>query len=174
MTEEPGTSEPIVREVRIKASPETVFEFFTDPEKLTRWLCAGATVDPRPGGVLRQTHPGDEGDPDGPYRVRGEFVEVSPPHRVVFTWGYEDPGVGVPPGSSTVEVTLKPDGDGTILRLVHRDLLEPELIPHGGGWKRMLERLAIAAAGGAPDARATPAAGPADPPRRRRSPAASA
>jgi uncharacterized protein YndB with AHSA1/START domain len=40
-----------MKEVRIGASPETVFAFFTDPEKLTRWLYDGATVDPRPGGV---------------------------------------------------------------------------------------------------------------------------
>ena len=160
MTEEGGT-EPIVKEVRIDASPEAVFAFFTDPEKLTLWLCAEATVDPRPGGVYRQTHPGDEGDPEGPYRVRGEFVEVSPPSRVVFTWGYENPEVGTPPGSSMVEVTLTPDGDGTLLRLVHRDLLGPELVPHGGGWERILDRLAIAAAGGDPDAGATLAAGPA-------------
>jgi len=33
------------------ASPETVFAFFTDPEKLTRWLAVEATLDPRPGGM---------------------------------------------------------------------------------------------------------------------------
>jgi hypothetical protein len=71
---------------------------------------------------------------------------------VVFTWGFENSDVGVDPGASTVEVTLAPDGDGTRLRLVHRDLPESERSPHDGGWDEMLGRLAIAATGGDPDA----------------------
>jgi uncharacterized protein YndB with AHSA1/START domain len=151
VTEEVRT-DPIVKEMRIDASPETVFAFFTEPEKLTRWLCDEATVDPRPGGVNHQTHPGDEDNPNGPYYMRGRFVEVSPPSRVVFTWGFEGCDVDVPPGSSTVEVTLEPDGDGTRLRLVHRDLTESERTAHDGGWEQMLARLATAVTAGGPDA----------------------
>ena len=141
-----------MKEMRIRASPETVFAFFTEPEKLTRWQCDEATVDPRPGGVNHQTHPGDEDNPDGPYFMRGEFLEVSAPSRVVCTWGYGNPQVGVPPGASTVEVTLQPDGEGTLLRLVHRDLPAPVRAPSVGGWEKMLARLATAAVGGHPDA----------------------
>jgi uncharacterized protein YndB with AHSA1/START domain len=151
MTEAVGT-EPVVKEVRIDASPETVFTFFTEPDKLTRWLASEATLDPRPGGINHQTHPGDTENPRGPYYMRGEFVEVAFPSRVVFTWGFENADVGVDPGQSTVEVTLVPDGDGTRLRLVHRDLPDAERAPHEGGWEEMLSRLAIAATGGDPDA----------------------
>jgi uncharacterized protein YndB with AHSA1/START domain len=151
LSEGAGT-EPVVKEVRIGASPETVFSFFTDPEKLSRWLCDSATVDPRPGGVNRQRHPGDGDNPDGPYHMRGAFVDVSPPHRVVFTWGYENPEVGVPPGSSTVEVTLEPDGQGTLLRLVHRDLPGARRSQHAGGWGKMLARLEVVVGGDGPDA----------------------
>jgi uncharacterized protein YndB with AHSA1/START domain len=151
VTEAVGT-EQIVKEVQIDASPETVFAFFTEPDKLTRWLATEATLDPRPGGINHQTHPGDADNPGGPYHMRGEFVEVSPPSRVVFTWGFENPDVGVGPGASTVEVTLAPDGDGTRLRLVHRDLPEATRGSHDAGWEEMLGRLATAAAGGDPDA----------------------
>jgi len=78
--------------------------------------------------------------------VVGEFVEIDPPRRVVFTWGWEG-NDAVPPGSSTVEVILTPDGEGTILRLVHRDLPEEQRAEHDGGWKHFLPRLATAAAG---------------------------
>lgn len=135
--------EPIVREIHIRATPETVFEFFTDAGQLTRWLATEATLDPRPGGVCHQEHAREDGS-GGSYHMRGEFVEVSPPERVVFTWGFTDPDVGVPPGSSVVDVTLTPDGDGTRLRVEHRDLPAAAIDSHAGGWTGMLERLATA------------------------------
>jgi uncharacterized protein YndB with AHSA1/START domain len=138
-----ATTEPIVHERHIDASPETVFAFFTDPEKLTRWLAAEATLDPRPGGVCWQTHAGRDGVA---YRMRGEFVEVAFPTRVVLTWGFENENRDVRPGSSTVEVTLEPRDGGTWLRLVHRDLPQSERGDHDGGWATMLDRLAAAVA----------------------------
>src|SRR5690349_14190218 len=100
----------ITQEIRIAAHPETVFAFLTDPEKILRWKGKTAEVDPRPGGIYRV-------DITGRDVARGEYVEVVPHRRVVFTWGWEGAGNPVPPGSSTVEITLMPDGDGTILRL---------------------------------------------------------
>jgi uncharacterized protein YndB with AHSA1/START domain len=136
-------AEPIVREIHIGATPETVFAFFTDARKLTRWLATEATLDPTPGGVCNQEHARDDGS-GGSYHMRGEFLEVSPPERVVFTWGFTDPDVGVPPGSSVVDVTLTPDGGGTRLRLEHRDLPAAAIDDHAGGWSGMLDRLATA------------------------------
>jgi uncharacterized protein YndB with AHSA1/START domain len=140
------TTEAIVREIQIDASPETVFGFFTEPEKLTRWLAEEATTDPRPGGINHQTHSGGADNPRGPYLMRGEFLEVEPPSRVVFTWGFENPDVDIDPGGSTVEVTLEPVGVGTLVRLVHRDLPEAERASHEEGWTEMLQRLAAASA----------------------------
>jgi uncharacterized protein YndB with AHSA1/START domain len=136
-------TEPIVHERQIEASPETMFAFFTDPEKLTRWLAVEATLDPRPGGVCHQTHVAGSGER---YFMRGEFVEVSPPSRVVFTWGFRNEAREVRPGASTVEVTLEPRHGGTWLTLVHRDLPAPERASHDGGWDTMLGRLATAVA----------------------------
>jgi uncharacterized protein YndB with AHSA1/START domain len=136
-------TEPIVHERQIDASPETVFAFFTDPEKLTRWLADEATLDPRPGGVCHQIHIGHDGKR---YSIRGEFVEVSPPERVVFTWGFENDDMQPAPGGSTVEVTLEPRDGGTWLTLVHRDLPESERGDHDAGWGTMLDRLAAAVA----------------------------
>jgi uncharacterized protein YndB with AHSA1/START domain len=140
-------TDAIVREIHIDARPETVFGFFTEPDKLTRWLADEATLDPRPGGVNHQTHPGGEDNPRGPYFMRGEFVEVEPPSRVVFTWGFENADVDIDPGGSTVEVTLMPEDGGTRVRLVHSGLPESELAPHSEGWTEMLERLAAAVEG---------------------------
>lgn len=138
-------TEPIVCEIQIDARPETVFGFFTEPDKLTRWLADEAILDPRPGGINHQTQTGGPDNPRGPYYMRGEFVEVEPPSRVVFTWGFENPDIHVAPGGSIVEVTLEPTAGGTLVRLVHRGLPGSELAPHREGWTKMLERLAAAA-----------------------------
>lgn len=133
----------IEREVRIGATAETIFPFLTDPDLFARWG-GTATLDPQPGGIFRM-------DVDGKRIARGEYVTVEPPHRVVFTWGWEAGGSPVPPGSSTVEITLTPDGEQTIVRLVHRDLPDRESAEsHGAGWDHYLERLEIAGAGGDP------------------------
>ena len=138
-----GTETAVERRTRIAAGRDTVFEFFTDAEKMTRWMGSAAELEPRPGGAFRV-------DVRGPWRARGEFLELDPPGRVVFTWGWEK-GSSLTPGSSTVEVTLEADGDGTVVTLVHRDLPGDESrAAHAHGWEGYLARLAIAAAGGDP------------------------
>ena len=145
MPEPPGETSLVEREVRIEAEPETVFPFFTDPEKIVRWVGIGATLDPRPGGVFSlRTAAG--------YSFAGRYVEVVPYRRVVFTWGYgdfPDESNPLPPGTSTVEVELVPDGSATVVRLSHKvpvDLADF----HAFGWEVSLPRLAIAAGGGDP------------------------
>ncbi len=130
----------IESEVRIAARPETVFPFFTDPEKMVLWKGAAAELDPRPGGIYR-VNITDENI------ARGEYVEVVPNSRVVFTWGWEGEGHPVPPGSTTVEVTLTPDGDGTIVTLRHLGLAVEEREIHTQGWDRFMPRLAAVAEG---------------------------
>jgi uncharacterized protein YndB with AHSA1/START domain len=134
-------SDPIVKEVHVDATPETVFQYFTDPGKLTRWLATEATLDPRPGGLCQQLHAGDDRG-GSPYEMRGEFVEVTSPTRVVFTWGFTNPEVGVAPGSSIVEVTFAPEGHGTRVQLVHRRLPASTVDDHSRGWTGLLSRLA--------------------------------
>jgi uncharacterized protein YndB with AHSA1/START domain len=75
-------------------------------------------------------------------------VEVVPYTRVVFTWGWE--GSALPPGSTTVEITLTPAGNETIVRLRHTGLPAPLADTHREGWEHFMGRLAIAAAGGNP------------------------
>jgi uncharacterized protein YndB with AHSA1/START domain len=142
---EAGTSEAALEhEVRIDASPETIFEFFTDPAKAVQWMGDRATLDPRPGGIY-------EVEMSNQYTAIGEYVEVDPPHRVVFTWGWKGDVEHMPPGSSTVEITLTPDGDATVVRLVHSGIPAHAVEPHSDGWKKFLPRLAIVAAGGDTD-----------------------
>ena len=131
------------RTLSIAASPETVWEFFVDPDKLRRWKGIEAELEPRPGGVYRcEVIPG--------HTALGEFVELDPPRRLVFTWGW-DGQEAVPPGTSTIEVELTPEGEGTSVRFVHKDLPNAEQVAsHAHGWDHYLDRLEVAAAGGDP------------------------
>ena len=135
----------IAREIRIAASPDTVWEFLVEPEKAIRWMGLSATLDPRPGGIYRvEVIPGNV--------ARGEFVEVNAPHRLVFSSGWEPGGASsLAPASSTVEIELVADGGGTTLRLGHLGIRRLEDVEaHAHGWDHYLARLAIAAAGGDP------------------------
>jgi hypothetical protein len=114
---------------------------------------------PRPVADLAGRHRRDRPTALRDFRmnVRGDgyaadrFLTVEPDRRIVFTWGWEGDGSPVPPGSSTVEITLEPDGDeGTLLTLVHRGLPLPALDLHRDGWNHYLDRLTIRATGGDP------------------------
>ncbi|MGH2714740.1 MAG: SRPBCC family protein [Thermoleophilaceae bacterium] len=137
------STETVEREIRIDAAPETVFAFFTDPELLLRWKGLDATLEPEPGGVYRVVMNEEA-------TVLGRFLEVEPPTRVVFSWGMAGEDPLVTPGASTVEVTLTADGEGTLLRLVHRDLPARARDAHARGWEHYLERLRVAAGGDDP------------------------
>lgn len=141
-------STSVEREIAIAASPETIWELLVDPDEAIRWMGQAATYDVRPGGRYEvEVIPG--------HVASGEFVEIDPPRRLVYTWGWESGSDSVPPGSTTVEFELVPSGDGTLLRFRHRDLPTADAATsHAHGWDHYLERLAVIAAGG--DAGADP------------------
>ena len=144
-----GQSETSVveHELRVAARPQTVFAYFTDPERLTRWIAGEATVDPRPGGICRIDVTAEI---IGDTVLVGEFLTVDPYRRIVFTWGFENHRFEMPPQSTEVEVTFTPAGDDTIVRLVHRRLPPAAIDFHRAGWEHYLGRLGVAAAGGDP------------------------
>jgi uncharacterized protein YndB with AHSA1/START domain len=128
----------VVYELDLPAPPGQVFDMFTDPRRLVRWIGLSAELQPRPGGRFRfEIMPGQF--------CEGQYVIVDRPRRLVFTWGWTDPGFRLPPGTSKVEVTLTPCGDEadrTRLRLVHTGLAGDLGVLHEDGWSRFLARLA--------------------------------
>jgi uncharacterized protein YndB with AHSA1/START domain len=72
----------------------------TDTERLIEWIAPVADPDARPGARVSWTHANGDS-------VRGEFVELVPGRRVVFTCRWEREGVVVPPGSTVVEIDLE-------------------------------------------------------------------
>ncbi len=128
-------------EVEIRAPVEVVWERLTDPGEIVRWLGISATLDPRPDGRFRfELFAGQF--------CSGRYVEVVPNRRVVFTWGWEDPAIPLPPGSTTVAVELEAmSRERTRLRLTHSGLDEAMEPLHADGWRRYLGRLVAIAEG---------------------------
>jgi uncharacterized protein YndB with AHSA1/START domain len=138
------------REILIDADPETIYTLLTDAVEHRRWMGTEVELDPRPGGVYRVVVAGQ-------YESGGEFVEVVPHEKVVFTFGWAAPDNPIRPGSTTVEYTLHPEGDKTLVRVRHSGLPDDAVGDHTHGWDRYLERLSIAAPGGDPGPDVLPA-----------------
>jgi uncharacterized protein YndB with AHSA1/START domain len=148
-------SDTVEVSIQVAATPEELFPYFTDPLRYVQWMGQQAQLDPVPGGVYR-TQMGDG------FGAEGSFLEIDPPVRLVFTWGWAA-GAGqavlsgpaedsaLPPGSTRVEVMLVAEGPGTLLTLRHCDLPTADLREgHRIAWQTYLDRLAVRAAGGDP------------------------
>ena len=133
-------AEPIVREIFIDAPVDEVFPYLTESARYLAWMGVAAELDARPGGIFRV-------DPNGGDVILGEFLEVDPPRRVVFTWGWHRPDHPMLPGSTRVEIDLLSSEGGTLLRLTHFGVPPGLRDPHDGGWRHYLDRLASAMRG---------------------------
>jgi len=118
------------RAVVIHAAPETVFRFFTDSARWAKWWGAGSTIDSRIGGKVSILHPGG-------VEVSGEVLEIKPPERIVFTYGYAS-GKPMPVGSSRVTIRLEPVPSGTRLNLTHEFAEAAPRDEHIQGWRFQL------------------------------------
>jgi uncharacterized protein YndB with AHSA1/START domain len=123
----------VIREIFIEAEAETVFAYFTDAEKLVEWMGIEARLELQVGGRFLVTINQER-------KVMGEYFELTPYSRIVVSWGWEG-REDVPPGSSTVEIMLTPNAEGTFVRLRHYNLPETALPLHTKSWEYNLPRL---------------------------------
>lgn len=122
--------------IEIAAEPAVVFDLFTTEAGLCEWMATDASLDVRPGGRWQWVH--ENGN-----TCSGEFVEVDPPHRLTFTYGWESGRfIDVVPGSTLVEVTFESTEVGTRVDLTHSGLTDERAADHTIGWAYFLGRLA--------------------------------
>ncbi len=122
------------RTIVIGAPPEVVFRYFTDPARWAAWWGAGSTIDARPGGRVFVRYP--EGT-----EAAGEVIDIAPPSRIVFSYGYVS-GKPVPAGGSRVTIRLEPSARGTRLHLVHEFADAAARDEHVQGWRYQLSLFA--------------------------------
>ena len=131
-------------ENRYEAGIEDLWSAITDPARSAQWF-AQLSGDLRVGGEFRQYVESDDVDSTG----RVEVCE--PPRRLVVTTRETDEswrkGQGAPPFDEVTELTLEPDGDGTILIAEIRGLPLGPIAFYGAGWQIHAENLAAYLAG---------------------------
>jgi uncharacterized protein YndB with AHSA1/START domain len=120
--------EALERRIEICARPETVFRYFTDPQRFARWWGEGSTIDARVGGKVLIRMPGGN-------RVDGEILEIEPSRRIVFTYRYAS---GVPADGSLVTIVLEEAKSGTVLNLKHAFSSAKIRDTHVQGWRYQL------------------------------------
>jgi len=127
---------------RIAAPPAKVFDAWTRPEQLARWWgphdteATSAELDVRVGGRFFIRFSMKGGDEHG---VGGRYLEVVPAERLVFDWAWQS----TPERRSLVTLRFAPDGDGTLLTLVHERFFDEKARDgHEHGWTQCLDRLA--------------------------------
>lgn len=141
---EPGLTQPsLILTRRLRAAPATVFAAWTDPEKIIRWFGPEQTIadsvradmDVRVGGRFRIRFRTDDGED---HEVGGRYLEVVPDRRLVFSWAWHT----TPERQSRVTVTLRDEGDVTLLTLTHdRFFDEAARDGHRRGWTGTLDKL---------------------------------
>jgi len=120
----------IERTIVIRALRETVFRYFTDSARFAAWWGEGSAIDPRPGGAVRIRYP-------NAVVASGVVLEIEPPARIAFTYGYEGEGKPIPPGGSRVTIRLEEGSDGTVVHLTHASSDAPASVgaEHVQGWR---------------------------------------
>lgn len=132
-------------ERRMEAPPEDVFGYFTDPDLHLLWSGIAVELDPRPGGAYVVSFAGSG-------EIRGEYVELEPPRRLVLNWGWsgagDSPMSEIAPGSTRVEIEFLPEGDGTLVRVRHTGF--PSVASAEAttwGWATYIDRLVAVCTG---------------------------
>jgi len=135
---EPGR-DAVEQTVRIAARPQTVWRYWTEPERMCDWWAVAAEVDLRPGG-LYWVDIAEGGT------MRGEVVELVPYERFVFTFGWEKSNLApeIVPGSTVVEVTFVEEAGDTVMTLRHTGLPRTLIDSHHAGWGHHLPLLIAA------------------------------
>lgn len=135
------TAPSLTMKRRLNATPAEVYQAWTQPELLARWFgpenvqAQHAEIDARVGGRYRIVMRGSDGEL---HQVGGEYLEVVENERLVFSWAW----VSTPERVSRVTVTLKPDGDVTILTLLHEQFFDEAAAGrHEHGWTGSLLKL---------------------------------
>lgn len=144
---ETGSAQPgglvLNLECTLDAGPEVVFKMLTESAELVKWwgphgfLIPAAELNLAVGGRYRFRMTPPDGEP---FHLSGEFLEIDPPWRLVYTFRWEEPA---PDDRETVvDLSLLSAGEGTRAFLSQGPFpTEERLALHRNGWSESFEKL---------------------------------
>lgn len=130
-------SKVVVKRV-IKASPEDVFEAFTNPDIMTKWFygmedgTAEVSNKLEVGGTFTLNMISADGKE---YMHTGEYKAIVPSEKLVFTWNSDHAQ------DTVVTVHFRPAGEHTEVTIEHEFLTDEEREGHRRGWTICLVNL---------------------------------
>jgi uncharacterized protein YndB with AHSA1/START domain len=146
-----NSTQALVIERALSASPEQVFDAFLDPAKLVKWWgpqgfsIIHCEVEAKVGGKWRI---GMQSPNSSEHWIQGVYQAIDVPHRLVFTWIWEKSVGGAAQNENqvnaetTVTITLVGNQQQTQLRLVHEPFATKEQqLGHEKGWFDSLQAL---------------------------------
>jgi uncharacterized protein YndB with AHSA1/START domain len=126
------------------APRERLFQAWTDPERMTEWFCQAkpettgklVVMDVRPGGRYGFDVSGADGRV---FKVRGEYLEIKAPEKLVFTWYWEtEPEYG----DTLVTLEFADLGEKSELIMTHERFANSDARDkHNNGWAYVLDSL---------------------------------
>jgi uncharacterized protein YndB with AHSA1/START domain len=147
MTDSSHGNATLVLERRIPAPVSLVYSMLVDPTELREWLgprdfvVTKLEADVRVGGTFQFRMRKSDG---GEYGAHGVYRELVLNDRVVLTWCWNEAPAGQPLDRSEtlVTMTVRAEGDVTVLTLTHSQLPDQTSAEsHGSGWNDGLDKL---------------------------------
>lgn len=126
----------------IDASPTTIWELLSHKSTLAQFMECEIEGDLEIGAAIKFIWHEYEGDKDKCSGINGgHIINMIPNTLLSFTWGDENPGRGLPWGSTLVEFKIEAEANGSRVSIIHYDLpSEEEAENHTGGWTMFLEK----------------------------------
>ncbi len=108
--------------VLLPASPEKLYHAWLDSEEHSRFTGSKAIIDNKIGGKFTSWDS----------YIEGETLELHPYNKIVQTWRTSDFPDNYP--DSRLEVSLEPQGNKTVLTLIHSGIPEGQKNEYEQGW----------------------------------------
>ncbi|MEM7499212.1 MAG: SRPBCC domain-containing protein [Pseudomonadota bacterium] len=142
-TETPSQTHEVTISRDIAASPERVFEIWTDPQAMMHWFgkdgmtSIDMAFEAEEGGHWHARARNADGET---FRILGRILAIEPARRLLQSWTYEAPD-GTLGNETEVEILFEPSAKGCRVRVCHRKILyTPDAFRDG--WEQSVGRIA--------------------------------
>lgn len=125
---------------------EKLYQAWTTPEDLKQWWkpsenhLTTVELDIREGGKFKYEFAGKDEQPT--VVITGEYKEVKPNEKLVYSWNWSIPTDTVKPSDHELTIEFTGTGDGSKISVTQKNFQDDESItPHQEGWEKALTDL---------------------------------